>query len=640
MKMGYITRLTRYPLRHRRLFFGYLALAGIGTAFSVLTPLVIREIIDVVIPSARYQDLLPYALVYILLAGLYALFDIMGRYGAAISAQKAVYDLRSELYRSLMEKDLAFYDQNETGQLLARVTTDVTTMREFLFWGYRVLFIGVATLIGTYLVMWSITPTLTLYMLVMIPAVGGFVVTFARRVRPVFHESREEYGKLSSILAENIVGMKIVKSFAATDRERARVEVANRTFRDVSVRAFRLLALYEPLLPTMFGLATGFLLYAGGYWFSTGDLSYGSFVAFVTLVATLLLPARFLSWGMGMYQRASAAAERTFYILDQEDELRDPDHPVPFSGVRGDVEFRNVSFSHKGADRLVLRDISLKVRAGQVVALIGGTGSGKTSLVNLIPRFYDVDSRPTVEYKGRIYRVDEEARVCIEGKYYPARDGTVEIEGTICEVLMPGQVLVDGVDVRNYRLDDLRRSVGMVHQSPFLFSTSIKENIAFARPDASMKEIQDAARAAMIHDFIEGLPEGYDTVVGERGLTLSGGQKQRVAIARALIANTPILVLDDSTSSVDAKTELVIQKALENLMRGRTTFVISHRLSTIRNADLIIMMERGRIIEQGSHDELMSRRGLYFSIHETLTQMEAATATERQQSSTAEVRGG
>lgn len=577
--MGYVSRLTRYALRYRGHFFGFLASAGVATIFNVLTPLILVVIIDSVIPAAQYDLIMTYSLLYLALIVLHMVFSVGGRWLAALLAQHVIYDLRTDLYDSLMGKDLAFYDENETGQLLARVTTDVTTMREFLLWGYRVIFIGLATMIGTYLIMWSLSPQLTLYMLVLVPFMGVFVYVFANRVRPVFYEARSQYGVLSSVLAENVVGMKVVQSYAAMDRENERVEQENRNFLELRVEALRLLSFYRPLLPAVFGVATGALIYIGGFSFVLGDLSYGVFVGFLSLVGMLILPARFLSWGVGMYQRASAAGERTFYILDHRDEIMNPETPVEHTKIEGSVEFENVFFSY-GGGRHILRGIDLSVEPGKVVALLGGTGSGKTSLINLIPRFYDTDE--------------------------------------------PGKVLVDGIDVRRYRIENLRKSIGMVHQDPFLFSASIRENIAFGRPEASLEEVETAARAAMIHDFVMTLEEGYESVIGERGVTLSGGQKQRVAIARALLADPKILILDDSTSSVDAKTEMQIQQALENLMIGRTTFIITHRLSTIRNADLIVMMERGQIVEMGSHEELLANGGVYAGIHGTLTEMELA----------------
>ncbi|MHA2602657.1 MAG: ABC transporter ATP-binding protein [Candidatus Thorarchaeota archaeon SMTZ1-83] len=621
--MGYVSRLTSYALKHRGHFIGFLAAAGVGTLFNVLTPLVLVEIIDSVIPTAQYDMIITYTSLYLALITLYMIFDMIGRYLAALMAQHVIFDLRNDLYDSLMEKDLAFYDENETGQLLARVTTDVTTIREFLFWGYRVLFIGVATMVGTYIIMWTLSPILTVYMLILIPMTAGFVYVFAKRVRPVFYEARSQYGALSSVLAENIVGMKVVQSFAAAGREYDRVERENRGFYELRLEALRLLSLYRPFLPAMFGIATGALIYIGGFTYLLGDLSFGVFVGFLALVGMLILPGRFLSWGVGMYQRAAASGERTFYILDHRDEIMNPEYPVDVVDVKGQVDFSNAYFSYRGGD-FILRDVDLHVKPGQVVALLGGTGSGKTSLINLIPRFYDVDDRGTITYEGRSYGVSNSGTVKIGDTVYKAFDGAIEIEGNKYHIQEPGSVSVDGIDVRRYRIEYLRRSIGMVHQDPFLFSGSIRENIAFGRPDATIEEVQNAAKAAMIHDFIVSLDEGYDSIIGERGVTLSGGQKQRIAIARALLADPQILVLDDSTSSVDAKTEMMIQQALENLMKDRTTFIITHRLSTIRNANLIVMMERGQIVEKGTHEQLLESGGLYSEIHNTLAEMELA----------------
>lgn len=636
--MGNIRRLTEYSLRHKGLFFGFLAAAAVGTIFNLITPIVLANVIDTVILGGNFGQLIPYVLLYTGLILGYAVFDIIGRYGAAISSQRAIYDLREELYESLMEKDLAFFDENETGQLLARVTTDVTTMREFLYWGHRVIFIGLAQLVGTYIVMWSISQQLTTFMSVLLPVIVMFIYLFAKRVRPVFYAARSQYGVLSSVLAENVVGHKVIRSYAAEDRESVRVEKENRGFLDLRVEASRLLSLYHPMLPALFGVVTGVLIYVGGYSFILGTLSYGEFIGFVSLVGMLMLPARFLSWGVGMYQRAAAAGDRTFYILDTVDAVMDPEEPIDASAFEGGVKFDNVYFSYRG-DKYILKDITLHAKPGQVVALLGGTGSGKTSLVNLIPRFYDVDTNPSITHNDRTYRVTGDA-VTIGDKTYKMQDNAFEIDGERISIDFPGTICIDGIDIRRFALDDLRKSVGMVHQDPFLFSATIRENIAFARPDASLEDVVSAAKAAMIHDFILTLDEGYESEIGERGVTLSGGQKQRIAIARAILADPKILILDDSTSSVDAKTEMMIQQALENLMKGRTTFIITHRLSTVRNADHIVMMEKGRIVEQGSHDELIRQEGLYSSIHSTLIEMELAAQVSSVEYNELEAKGG
>jgi ATP-binding cassette subfamily B protein len=636
--MGYMIRLTGYALKQRSLFIGAMLAAGLGVAFNTITPLVLVTIIDSVIPSVQYNLLLPYALLYLLLSGLYGALDMVGRYLASLMAQHVIFDLRSELYDSLMEKDLAFYDENETGQLLARVTTDVTTMREFLVWGYRVIFIGVVSLLGTYYVMWQLNKQLTIYMLLLVPSMILFVYVFAKRVRPLFFSSRTQFGVLSSVLQENIVGMKVIRSYATAERESLRVERENRGFLDIVIKAFKLSALYSPFLTTVLGIATGSLIYYGGLLYVENIMSFGEFVGFVSLVGLLALPARFFSWGVGMYQRASAAAERTFYILDHRDMMMEPENPVHIDRLQGAVEFDRVDFSYRG-EKWILKDVSLKVKPGQVVALLGGTGSGKTSLMNLIPRFYDAEAQPNVTFREKTYRIDQKGKTRIDGEEYFVQDDTITIDGQVCPVKQPGAVRVDGVDVRQYGLQDLRKQIGMVHQDPFLFSASLRENIAFARPDATLEEVEEAAKAAMIHDFVSSLEMGYDTVIGERGVTLSGGQKQRVAIARALLADPRILIFDDSTSSVDAKTEDLIRQALENLMAGRTTFIITHRLSAIQNADLVVMMDRGHIVEVGTHEELLARGGLYADIQATLAEMSSLSASS-EQAPTASTVGG
>ena len=412
-------------------------------------------------------------------------------------------------------------------------------------------------------------------------------------------------------------------------------------FLELRVEASRLLSFYHPMLPALFGAIVGFLIYIGGDLINQvpAPLTLGEFVGFVSLVGMLMLPARFLSWGVGMYQRASASGERTFYILDAMEAVTNPENPVEVPEFTGAVDFDNVYFSYTG-DNFILRDVSLSVKPGQIVALLGGTGSGNTSFVNLIPRFYDVDSSSTVTHQGKTYGVSSKGTVKIGDSKFTVENDSVTIDEEQVKVEPPGTVCINGVDVRLYSIDNLRRQIGMVHQDPFLFSATIRENIAFGRPEATLEEVEDAAKAAMIHDFIVTLEEGYDSEVGERGVTLSGGQKQRIAIARALLADPRILILDDSTSSVDAKTEMLIQKALENLMKDRTTFIITHRLSTVRNADLIVMMERGQIVEMGAHEELIAAGGLYAGIHQTLIEMEMAAFIDDDSSAEVSVRGG
>ncbi|MHA1943094.1 MAG: ABC transporter ATP-binding protein [Candidatus Thorarchaeota archaeon] len=639
--MGHVSRLIGYSLRHKRILFVFLFCAGIGVVFNLIAPLVLIHIIDNVILADNLDQLLPFTLLYVSLGVMYALFDTVGRYGAAISSQRVIYDLRTEIYESLMGKDLAFYDENETGQLLARATTDVTTMREFLYWGLRVVFIGLAMLIGTFYVMYTVSPDLTVYMVMLIPIFIGFIYVFAKKVRPVFYAARKQYGVLSSVLAENVVGHKVVKSYAQEEKEGERVEKENRGFLDLRVEASRLLSFYHPMLPSLFGAVIGFLIYVGGDLINRipAPITLGEFVGFVSLVGMLFMPARFLSWGVGMYQRASASGERTFSILDAAEAVTNPENPVVVSDFVGSVDFDNVFFSYSG-DNFILRDISMNVKPGQIVALLGGTGSGKTSLVNLIPRFYDADRKSTVTHEGKTYSVTKKGTVKIGNTKHAVDGDCVEIEGVSVKVEAPGTICISGIDVRLYSIDDLRKRVGIVHQDPFLFSSTIRENISFGRPEATLEEAQNAAKAAMIHDFIMTLEEGYDTEIGERGVTLSGGQKQRMAIARALLADPAILILDDSTSSVDAKTEMLIQKALENLMKDRTTFIITHRLSTVRNADLIVMLERGQIVEMGSHQELIAAGGLYSGIHQTLTEMELAAVISDDSTAEVSIKGG
>jgi ABC-type multidrug transport system fused ATPase/permease subunit len=441
------------------------------------------------------------------------------------------------------------------------------------FLGYGLIFMmqSALTIVLASVAMFVVDWRLAAVSLLPVPLVVLVAQRYGRRARPALQEVQQRLAELTAEVEENVSGVRVVKSFAAEERqlERFRQRVG-RVF-DQAMVSTRLQAFYNPLIGFLPQLGLAAILFYGGRQVIDGRLSVGDFAAFYTYLLMLLSPMRTLGISLGMAQRATASGARLFEILDREPRIVSPPDAAPLPPGSGRVELRDVTLRYDGAPEPALRGASLDVEAGSTVALVGATGSGKTSLVQLIPRLYDVDA---------------------------------------------GAVVVDGADVRSVDVPSLRHAVAIVDDAPFLFSATVAENIAYARADATREEIEEAARRAQAHDFIQALPDGYETRVGERGLTLSGGQRQRVAIARALLADPRILVLDDATSSVDASTEGQIKEALREVMRGRTTFVIAHRLSTIALAERIVVLEDGEIVAEGSHDELLDRSDLYREIVE------------------------
>jgi ATP-binding cassette subfamily B protein len=407
-------------------------------------------------------------------------------------------------------------------------------------------------------------------MVPMIPLIL-LTTTFGARISKIFLEVDQALGEISSRLQENVIGAQVVRAFARETYEIERFDVSNRDLYQARVEVVGELSKVMPTTRLLVAISTALILWFGGGRVLAGEMTIGELVAFNSYLLLLAQPAQQLAWLVNIGGEAAAGLSRIFQVLDRAPEITSPPDPVELPKLSGKVEFRGVNVRYTGEEKPALRGIDLVVEPNQIVALIGGTGSGKTTLVNLIPRFYDVSE---------------------------------------------GAVLVDGVDIRRASLVSLRRQIGIVPQTSLLFSTSVRENIAFGRADATEDEILEAARAAQAHEFIIALPEGYETIVGERGVTLSGGQRQRMAIARALLMDPRILILDDSTSSVDVRTEQLIQQALDNLMQGRTTFIIAQRLASVRRADLILVLDRGRIVERGQHDELLRSQGLYRQIYE------------------------
>jgi ATP-binding cassette subfamily B protein len=527
----------------------------------------------------------------VLVVGLARSLLMMGR--RLISGRQALgveFDMRNALYAKLLRLSFGFYDRHQTGQLMSRATVDLQSVRFFLGYGLIFFFQHVITIVGVTVVMFVTDPRLALAATAVTPLIVLLAYRYSRVSHPVLRDVQQKMADVATVAEENIVGVHVVKSFAQERSELSKFSHRSERVFQRSVDANRQRAIYVPLLSFLPLVAQAAVLLVGGRMVANGQLGFAEFFAFNVLTLMLVMPLRMLGMWIGQAQRATASGERIFEVMDEPEEIADRQDARELPAGEGRVRFEGVDFAY-GRGRPVLESIDLELEPDRTVALIGHTGSGKTTLASLVPRFYEVTG---------------------------------------------GRLTVDGVDVRDLRLAALRRAIGIVSQDPFLFSASVRENIAFGAPAATDADVERAARLAQAHEFISELPEGYETVIGERGITLSGGQRQRVAIARALVIDPRILILDDATASVDATTEARIRMALRQVMRGRTTIIIAHRLSTIALADELVVLDGGRIAARGTHDELIETSPVYRDIYDHgLLEREFAERVEARAEATA-----
>jgi ATP-binding cassette, subfamily B, bacterial len=492
-------------------------------------------------------------------------------------------DMRQGLYSHFVRLSFGFYDRNQTGQLMSRATVDLQGVRFFLGYGLIFFFQNVLTVVSVTIVLFFFEWRLAFVVLAVTPFLVVLAYRYSHIAHPTLRDVQQKLADVATVVEENIVGVHVVKAFAQEPAEEEKFRVRNEALFGQTIRANRQRAKYVPLLSFLPLLAQAAVLLVGARMVAHGSLPVGYYVSFNLYLALLVTPLRSLGMWVGQAQRATASGERIFQILDEPEDVADSPDAIDLPEGDGAIRFEDVSFSYLPG-RPVLEHLDLDLDAGTTVALIGHTGSGKTTLSSLVPRFYDVDS---------------------------------------------GRVLVDGVDVRDVKLASLRRAIGVIAQDPFLFSTTVRDNIAFGLPELTDDEVERAARLAQAHEFIERLPQGYDTVIGERGITLSGGQRQRIAIARALAVDPRILILDDATASVDATTEARIRAGLREVMQARTTLIIAHRLSTIALADEVVVLDGGRVCARGTHDELLETSSVYREIHEHgLLEQQFADAVE------------
>lgn len=542
-----------------------LATAGI----QVLWPQFQKLIIDRGLVQGQYH-LLPYFAIGILaLFAVRGMLNILRNYFSFRMAQATIYDIRNRLFDHIQRLSFTYHDTAETGQLISRTTSDIEALNSFL--GVGLLNIVVNSTIVTGILAVCITTNWKLAgaALSCIPIIALAVIRYSYMTAPAYTSLQNIIGKLTSAIQQNVMGIKVVKAFAREDFEINKFEEIGRERFRLQLKIAKLGAFYGPLMDFAAATGTTFVLWYGGMQVLNGTLTLGELVAFNTYLTILVGPVSLIGWTISMLQNAIAAADRINEILLTRQETHLRDGKKELNHTRGHVEFKHVSLAYKSG-RNALMDISFEALPGEMVAIMGPTGSGKSSIVNLISRFYDATE---------------------------------------------GKVLIDETDIRDYRAASLRRHIGLVAQETFLFNATIRENIAFAHPGATLTEVQNAAKIANIHNYIMSLPENYETVVGERGVNLSGGQKQRISIARALLKDPAILILDDSTSALDTETELMIHKELKSVAKARTVFIIAHRISTVKHADRIVVLDGGRIVETGRHDDLANAGGLYSQIY-------------------------
>ncbi|GAC1567930.1 MAG: ABC transporter ATP-binding protein [Ktedonobacteraceae bacterium] len=568
--LGIYIRIIKLLRPHWKSALGAIVCLGLSTGFALVVPWLLALVINTGLQHGQFSTLLLATGAILVSSSLRGLFAYGQGYLSQAVSNLVAYDLRNTLYDHLQTLSFSFHDDSETGQLMSRLTVDIEAVRNFIPLGLLRVLLALVYFSAISVILFRLDWRLALVTMLCVPVLTLLSVQVSRRLRPLWLNVQNETGALGTIMQENLSGMRVVKAFAREDFAIATYDAKNRQLRELNMSAMRLSAWNQPLMVLILNAITVLIVWVGGIAIIGHQLSLGVLVAVTQYILLLATPVRSFGYMVTWFLRGLSGGIRIFSILDTPPAIADAPGAVTLKQVEGHVRYEHVSFDY-GNGREVLHDITVDAQPGQLIAILGATGSGKSSILHLLPRFYDVSQ---------------------------------------------GRVSIDGKDVRDVTLSSLRRSVGLVLQDIFLFNATLRDNIAYGVKGATDEQIIAAAKAARIHDFALTLPDGYDTWVGERGVTLSGGQKQRVAIARTLLLNPRILILDDSTSSVDMETEYLIQQALDTVMQGRTSFVVASRLRTIKHADQILVLDQGRIVERGTHQALLARDGAYTQLYD------------------------
>ncbi len=577
--MNSMRMIVKYWAKSKKDFIFQLLFLILSTIFYTFTPIFIGRMIGALV---NVNELLINFLLVLVFALLVYFTNRAGRLKGAEVSARAIYYLRTDISNAIYRQSFSFFDKTETGQLISRATSDIEETQMIfgmgLIMGLQSILQLVGVLVGFFLFSFELS------ILLIIVFGGSLTVSYfiAKKLKPIFLETRESFGDLTSTIRENIVGAEVVRMFSTQDKELHKFQESNTRFYKASVKSVKFNSLYMPLVYVVIGFMTIITFFLGGMWFIEGKMELSVIITLISYVASLGFPLVMLGQIMLIYVQADAALTRVREIIESAPEIEDAPDAVPIKLIKGEIIFDNVSFGYTSEHR-ILKDVSFKIPEGKKLAILGTTGSGKSTIINLIPRFYEING---------------------------------------------GTIKIDGIGIEKYVLKDLRRNIGLVSQETYLFNKSIAENIAYGKEDATYEDIVEAAKIAELHDFIENLPDGYDSIVGERGTRLSGGQKQRLSIARALIVKPKILIFDDSTSSVDVETEFKIQEALMRIIQETTTIIITQRISTIRNADIILILDRGRVVGLGNHEDLIESNVLYKQIFETLYQKQKSKGGE------------
>jgi len=567
-----IRKFISYYKPHKKLFFIDMFFAFLISAIDLVFPMVSREIVNNIIPNRQLDLLIKWSVVLTVLFIIRYIGDYIVAYWGHVLGVYIEYDMRKELFAHLQTLPFSYYDNTKTGHIMSRLVNDLRDVVELAHHGPEDLFISIVMLIGSFILLLRIEWRLTLIVFSFIPLILFFTMSKRVKMENAFRKLRSKLSDINAYLENSISGIRVVKAFTNERYEIKRFNKNNEQYKDARKETYKSMAEFLSGINITTDVLNLVVISIGGYFAYRGLITVGDLLAYTMFISYFTQPIRRMANLMQQLQEGMTGFERFVEVMNIKPDIVDKENAVELKDVKGHIQFKDVSFSYNNGGKQVLKDINIDIKPGKTVALVGPSGAGKTTLCHLIPRFYDIDS---------------------------------------------GAILIDGIDIRDIKLASLRKNIGIVQQDVFLFTGTIKENIAYGDPTKSDEEIIEAAKKASIHDFIMTLPNGYDTNIGEKGVKLSGGQKQRISIARVFLKNPPILILDEATSSLDNQTEILIQKSLDELAKGRTTLVIAHRLSTIKNADEIIVLTNNGIEERGSHEELLAKGGIYKELYES-----------------------